>query len=474
MRSEPAATDERLSTTPSAAGPWTRRAILLAFLAPSIAIGIAGVRELLAPEGAAPSAGLSILPALFWAVLALRRTWREMLIDVGRILLARASFPVLLVCALIGFLVTLSGTGGVLALALETWLVCMTLATALDAAAHRPRKLKRQLVLVAINLGILAALDYPIRKFVLPGQSHNNIFIEQDPMLGWKLRPNASNARKNDLYVSHETVNELGFRTPLVPFEKPPGTRRVVVLGDSHTEGYTVDDDETYCAELQTLLSKEDPVEVISLGVGGFSTDQELLTYLHHGRRFQPDLVLLQLCSNDPEMNVRDHYWRGRKPMFERHGDTLLLTGVPVPNLRNTGLLAHDFLKRSAFLLLLESMLRQVAVNRDAEQDVDWDEAWRVTDLLVRDLARFVAADGARFAAFNANTRVQPEFDARMREILARRELEYLETDAMYSDEFESYWYSGHWNQKGQTAAAVLLAPQIARLLAAPPRYATH
>jgi hypothetical protein len=461
-----------LATEPIEAGPLVRAAILASFLAPSVVIVVAGTRELLAPEGAAPSAGLSLVPALFWAALMLRRGWRAMLVDLGRVLLARAAFPLLFACTLIGALVALSGAGGVLAQALVASIALTALAKALHLAEHDPARLKTQLALIAINLGLLAAADWPIRRFVLPRKSHNNIFTEHEPVLGWKLRPNASNARYNDLYVSHETVNALGFRTPLVPFEKPAGTRRVVVLGDSHSEAYTVDDRETWCAQLQQRLSTSDaPVEVISLGVGGYSTDQELLCYLHYGRRFDPDLVLLQTCSNDPEGNVQDHYWRGKKPLFERHGETLLLTGVPVPNLRNTGLLSHDFLKRSALLVLLESMLRQLAVDRDRDVAIDWDEAYRTTDLLIRDLASLVRADGVDFAAFNANTKDHPEFDQHLRESLARHGLSYLETDAMYVDPFESYWYAGHWNPKGQTAAAAMLAPQLARRLAGLPAF---
>jgi len=342
----------------------------------------------------------------------------------------------------------------------------MTLATALHEWRHRRPHLRRVLIATGICAGLLVAADFPVRWFVLPGKSHNNLFAEYDPLLGWKLSPGVSSTRKNDLYTSRESVNSLGFRTPEVPFEKPPGMRRVVLIGDSHTEGYTVNDDETYARRLEGLLGE--PYQVISLGVGGFSTDQELLTYLAWGRRFHPDVVVLQFFSNDPAMTVLDHYYRGAKPLFRRYGDRLVLTGVPVPDLRNTGLLSRSFMKRSAIALLLESMARQLAVSRDVQRVADMDEAWRVTDLLIRDLAQAVRADGARFAAFDANTRLDPEYDAHMRSILEKYRTPYLETDAAYKGDFEGYWYAGHWNQAGHAAIARVLAPQIAALLANP------
>jgi hypothetical protein len=41
-------------------------------------------------------------------------------------------------------------------------------------------------------------------------------------------------------------TNALGFREPRLPAPKPPGMRRIVVLGDSFTQGYGVEDDEAY------------------------------------------------------------------------------------------------------------------------------------------------------------------------------------------------------------------------------------
>ena len=155
--------------------------------------------------------------------------------------------------------------------------------------------------------------------------------------------------------------------------------------------------------------------------------------------------------------------------MFVRHGDQLFLTGVPVPNLRNTGLLSSDLLKKSALAVLIESLLRQVAIDREVRAEADLEEGWHVTDLLIRDLDRLVRDDGAAFAVFNANTRVVPEVDAKLRAILEPRGIRYLKTDGAYVDEFKSYWTGGHWNAKGQAAVAAMLAPQIAGILARTP-----
>lgn len=458
-----------LSVAPVEIGPWTRRTLVLAFLAPLLALAARGalaIGHALTSAGATtPAPVLALLGSGILVALALRPGMRALLVDVGRVLLARARPLVLLAASLVALLIGSSDLGGPAWVALCAWLFGLLLATIVHTAATRPAALRRAGIVLALNVALFVAADVYVRHRVLPQRSQNNISIEHDPDLGWHLRPGISVVHDEPAYTSLETVNSLGFRTPERPFEKPAGVRRVLVLGDSHTEGYTVNDGETYTELLEGHLREKGPVEVIAMGTGGWSTDQELLCYLHWGRRFAPDVVVLQFCSNDPPFNVLDHYWRGRKPRFERFGDQLVLGGVPVPNLRNTGLIPRELLKKSALALLMEGILRQAAVDREVRAEADLDEGWAVTDLLVRDLAALVRADGAVLLAFNANPRQTAEDDARFRAICERRGVPYLETDGAYVDAFESYWVGGHWNQKGQAAAAAELAPQVQSVL---------
>jgi hypothetical protein len=75
-------------------------------------------------------------------------------------------------------------------------------------------------------------------------------------------------------------------------------------------------------------------IEVINLGVGGYSTDQELLLYQTEGRQYHPDLTILMFHDNDPWFNGKARYgpWRrGYKPLFRLERKTLHLTNTPVP-----------------------------------------------------------------------------------------------------------------------------------------------
>jgi hypothetical protein len=423
--------------------------------------------EIPASEGVAFVAAAGWLSALAW------RGWRAWLLDLTRLALARAGWIVLgltaagvLAVSMFNSLGPLCfGIGGGLALAAG---VAFSLAVARDRRGALMR-----LGVLALNLALLAAVDGVARVALLPKQRHNKLFIQHDADLGWRLTPGLRVKRETDEYVSAETINSWGFRTPEIAIEKPAGTKRVVVVGDSHTEGYTVNDDETYARHLERLLSAAGgPVQVVSLGAGGYSTDQEFLAYVRCGRRLKPDVVVLQICENDIRFNTQTDYWRGRKPVFRRHGDLLLLEGTPVPDERGTGLFSPDLLQKSALVVLLESALRNLAVGDRSRPDANWDEGWAVTRLLVRDFAAAAARDGARLAAFNVNAG-DPKMawmDRRLRDICGEFGVPYLETAAVYRDAFASYWVAGHWNRKGHLAAAETLAPQLRALLdGAPP-----
>ena len=104
-------------------------------------------------------------------------------------------------------------------------------------------------------------------------------------------------------YIQH--VNHLGLRGRETTVEKPAGTRRVLMLGDSFTMGKGVEDDETFSvlveATLQTSLAAcgGGSVEVLN---GGIDSYAPILSYLQFDRelaRLAPDLVVLNLDNSD-------------------------------------------------------------------------------------------------------------------------------------------------------------------------------
>jgi len=102
-------------------------------------------------------------------------------------------------------------------------------------------------------------------------------------------------------------TNGRGFRdTREFSYDKPPGTVRVLALGDSHTQGYEARQDHVFSAVLERYLRHRGvQAEVLNTGVSGFGTAEELLFLENEGVRYHPDYVVLALYANDYMDNVK-------------------------------------------------------------------------------------------------------------------------------------------------------------------------
>ena len=120
-----------------------------------------------------------------------------------------------------------------------------------------------------------------------------------DPRLRFELRPGSA-VRAEVEY----RVNALGLRGPETTLEKPPGVRRVAVLGDSIAFGYWVAEGDGFARQLEALLNGPgagERVEVLNFGVPGYNLDQDIETLRAKAFAFSPDAVVVAFCLNDLE-----------------------------------------------------------------------------------------------------------------------------------------------------------------------------
>jgi lysophospholipase L1-like esterase len=108
-------------------------------------------------------------------------------------------------------------------------------------------------------------------------------------------------------------INSDGFRDQEYPVERT-NKYRIVVLGDSLTFGWGVEQDKTYEHLLEEMLSESRPTEMINTGHGNYNTSQQVALFKEKGLKYNPDKVVVFYFINDAEVTpVRsDWLWVSR------------------------------------------------------------------------------------------------------------------------------------------------------------------
>ena len=258
---------------------------------------------------------------------------------------------------------------------------------------------------------------------------------------------------------SEGRFNREGFRDRERSVAKPPGTFRILVLGDSFVEALQVPLDDAFTAVLEDALRRRaggDAIEVLAMGQSGFGTASELMRWREFGAAYDPDLVVLAFFAGN---DVRDNSRRlsGEVPAFYFTLDpegSLRLDRGPMEALerrRSEGGLSAWCVENSRLAGLVSERLDLLRLGRRAARDARrakaladaggdapalaerddrnvyledagplWRDAWKVTEALVGRLAEEATAHGARFLLVSIGTPEQVEDD------LGRRTLAVL------------------------------------------------
>ena len=99
-------------------------------------------------------------------------------------------------------------------------------------------------------------------------------------------------------------INDYGYRGKLIPISNSYDKKNIVILGDSYTFGYGVNDGEEYASVMSKRLEKE--FNIINLGVGGWGLTQQIRRYYEFGQLYSPKIVVLMYSSNDPKDNLKN------------------------------------------------------------------------------------------------------------------------------------------------------------------------
>lgn len=232
------------------------------------------------------------------------------------------------------------------------------------------------------------------------------------------------------------TFNGIGVRDIDHEQKKPDGVKRIVVIGDSMTEGERVSFEQTSFRQLQTLLNQysSERWEVINLAQSGFGTLEEIIMLEELGLAYEPDIVVMQIYpNNDICDNAIGSLWLCGSDPFrpyvieKKNGALQRTTGQPILNalressslfvaLETIFLKAKYHIKGSLSPHLLEKIRNKKVMERRKTLPLDpfsyihareedqlpfVKEGWKITERLLTQLSEDLSKKNIAFVAYS-------------------------------------------------------------------------
>jgi len=404
------------------------------------------------------------------------------------------------------------------------------------SVARKPGRLKALagkllLILFGILIGaVLAELMLRVAGFSYPE------FYQPDATRGYALRPGKEGwyMKEGKAFVS---INSDGLRDREHAFAKPTGTFRIAVVGDSYPEAFPVDMKDAFWVIMESKLrecggSGGKAVEVMNFGVSGYGTAQELITLREQVWKYSPDVVMLTVTTNnDISDNVRVLKKTNRIPYFVLQDGKLALDDSFKrtrtfqwrqsaiarvgrwfeDHLRVVQAVERAQLKLKIWLTAKRAVpaVTQVmqaspptAVASEDELGVDnviyrepasdvWQNAWQVTQALMKAMRDEVQGHGANFVVVTLSNGIQVYPNQEVRQGFQRRlgvpdlfypdkrierfcQAENIPVITLapalqsYADQNQAFLHGfpgnigyGHWNQLGHRVAGEMIAQQV-------------
>jgi len=323
------------------------------------------------------------------------------------------------------------------------------------------RKLKQMAANLLLSLGGVGfgiiVMEIGLR---IAGISYPS-FYQVDPYRGHALISNYS-AQWTHEGNGHVSLNQDSLRDKDHDLVKPSNTYRIAILGDSFSEAIQVNAEETFWAILAENLSAcaaltGKKIEVINFGVGDYGTAQELMTLKHEVWKYKPDLVLLEiftgndLVNNSKALSPSDRFapflvkkqgkfvwdmsfqdsdtYRRRGSQFRQALFWLINHSrvLQVINEAKRAITTHQPLVGSASnsskddkTAIIPALDFDVNLYREP-QEQNWQEAWEITEALLKEMNQEVKAKGAKFLAVTLSNPPQVYPDLQVREALKRQ-----------------------------------------------------
>ncbi len=190
--------------------------------------------------------------------------------------------------------------------------------------------------IIYLLIVLLLIPEIILRLLGFHGENNSREFIQHDALLGWSFIPNTNVTVTGIEWRIKYLINEDGLRERMNIKNQEKGSYRILILGDSLTEGYGIRQNKRFSNLVEAMFTKENKkIEIINAGVKGYNLAQYYLFFQRLYKKYKPDLVIIAAVKGDldvannsifPESD--ELYYR---PYYNLENGQLVLKGVPIP-----------------------------------------------------------------------------------------------------------------------------------------------
>lgn len=162
-------------------------------------------------------------------------------------------------------------------------------------------------IICLVALEVLTRITYSIRMDYQIEMSRYAAAMKREA--GRKLSHTHQPNSEDTLMGVQVTTNSHGFRDTEYPIEKPAGTYRIMLLGDSLTFGWGVEAEARFGNLLEKKINEylkqsgsKTKVQIVNTGIGNYNTVQEVNLFKGLADQWRPDMVIINYFINDAEM----------------------------------------------------------------------------------------------------------------------------------------------------------------------------
>jgi len=284
------------------------------------------------------------------------------------------------------------------------------------------------LLVVGTSILSLVILELALRAFY-PSHGTWRIHRIPDPELGWVLEPGVEFSRQVPGGYVNVRYNSEGFRDNEHPGQGPENAMRIVVLGDSYMEANMVPLQTVFHKQLEQLTKSHDSqIVTYNLGVAGYGTLQEYMTFMKAGKKRKPDLVLLAFYMHNDIRNNAEHLNAGaiagrkgkrKRPYLDESSDAEWTINKPdyeffqAKYLKQKNSWSFQLKYNSVLLSLIRNAWRALRPPSETFRDGNslslhvcgsskqYEKGWSTTERIIKRLKQDVENAGAKLVVFS-------------------------------------------------------------------------